>query len=420
MKKGLIFGFILGGIALLLGGSLLLTRMGPSAPGPSEDPIAKWNRERAALPANADRHYLAALELLAADAPEDWDGDYEPRIVELDDIAAWVDGREDAVEQIRQGVACSACRIEMVWDQGTAGWSVSLSNFRTLTKFLVHRARLAALRGDAERCAESILLADGVARHAMEQPTIISNLVGVACAALAFSEVPRFFGINESNPGAGVEYARRLTGLGRPLPAYKYACESDKAILCWGMQAQFAAAGWSWKQMFMPQSRIFGEVDRAFEPLEQLADQPLATRLDRAHPLHVRLDELANESVPFYNPSRLLAQILVPSLGRSLELNARAQVIQRGTQTLCAIFELAGPERRFPDSLGFLSGVEFAIDPYTGKPFLYRRTDGGFTLYSAGIDRDDDGGTHHARFGEPRGDPPKPADGDYVFWPIPE
>lgn len=420
MKKRLILFIGLAGVALLFGGALVITRVGPSAPGPSEDPIAKWNRERAALPANADRHYLAALELLAADAPEDWDGDYEPRIVELDDIAAWVDEREDAVEQIRQGVACGACRVEMAWDHGIAGWSESLSNFRTLTKFLLHRARLAALRGDAERCADSILLADGIARHAMEQPTIISNLVGVACAALTFSEVPRFFAINESNPRAGVEYARRLAELERPLPAYKRACESDKAILCWGMQAQFAAAGWSWKQIFMPQSRIFGEIDRAFEPLEQLADQPLAARLDRKHALHVRLDELSEEKVPFYNPSRTLAKILVPSMARSLELNARAQVIQRGTRTLCAIFEQAGPERRFPESLEFLDGVESVVDPFTGKPFLYRRTAEGFTLYSAGIDRDDDGGTHHGRFGEPRGDPPTPADGDYVFWPIPE
>ncbi|MCC6359067.1 MAG: hypothetical protein IT450_10000, partial [Phycisphaerales bacterium] len=417
MKKGLIVGFILGGIALLLGGSLLLTRMGPSAPGPSEDPIAKWNRERAALPANADRHYLAAIELLAVDAPEDWDGDYEPRIVELDDIAAWVDGREDAVEQVRQGVACGVCRIEMAWDQEIAGWSLSVSNFRTLIKFLVHRARLAALRGDAERCAESILLADGVARHAMEQPSILSNLVG--CSALTYGEVPQFFAVNESNPRAGAEYARRLTELGRPLPPYKDACEGEKAILCWGMQVHFATAGWNWKQMFMPQSRIFGEIDRNFEPLAQLADQPLTARLDRNHPLHARLDELSEEKVPFYNPSRMVAKIVGPHLRRSLELNARAQVIQRGTRTLCAIFEHAGPERRFPESLEFLSGDEFAIDPYTGKPFLYRRTDGGFTLYSAGIDRDDDGGTHHARFGEPRGDPPKPADGDYVFWPIP-
>ena len=63
------------------------------------------------------------------------------------------------------------------------------------------------------------------------------------------------------------------------------------------------------------------------------------------------------------------------------------------------------------------------IDPYTGKQFIYRTTGGGFTLYSAGIDRDDDGGAHHDRFGE-RGKNdstgPLPPDGDHVFWPIPD
>ena len=34
----------------------------------------------------------------------------------------------------------------------------------------------------------------------------------------------------------------------------------------------------------------------------------------------------------------------------------------------------------------------YTIDPFSAGPFIYRRTDDGFTLYSVAIDRDDDGG----------------------------
>ena len=86
------------------------------------------------------------------------------------------------------------------------------------------------------------------------------------------------------------------------------------------------------------------------------------------------------------------------------------------------LFEHADTHGAFPLSLEDLEGTS-EIDPFTGEPFIYRLTDDGFTLYSAGLDRDDDGGKHDGRFGEKRGGvygkAPAP-DGDYVFWPLPD
>ena len=61
-------------------------------------------------------------------------------------------------------------------------------------------------------------------------------------------------------------------------------------------------------------------------------------------------------------------------------------------------------------------------DPFSGKPFAYRTTAEGFILYSAGVDRDDDGGRHSRSWGRSRPDNAYDEDwqpdGDYVFWPV--
>ncbi len=60
-------------------------------------------------------------------------------------------------------------------------------------------------------------------------------------------------------------------------------------------------------------------------------------------------------------------------------------------------------------SKGYLSALP--IDPYSGKPFVYKQTGDDFMLYSLGEDFDDDGGKH-SDWG--RGE----QGGDYVFWPV--
>ncbi len=55
------------------------------------------------------------------------------------------------------------------------------------------------------------------------------------------------------------------------------------------------------------------------------------------------------------------------------------------------------------------------VDPFSGNSLVYKRTRDGFTLYSVGLDQDDDGGRHHPQFGEFTDG--RKHDGDYVFWP---
>ncbi len=88
---------------------------------------------------------------------------------------------------------------------------------------------------------------------------------------------------------------------------------------------------------------------------------------------------------------------------------------QRGNLTAIAVLSYLQEHNQLPESLEFITD-DFKIDPYSGKPFVYKPSGNEFILYSIGVDRDDDGGQHHQRFGVNYDAAP---DGDFVFWPIP-
>jgi hypothetical protein len=61
----------------------------------------------------------------------------------------------------------------------------------------------------------------------------------------------------------------------------------------------------------------------------------------------------------------------------------------RVTAAALAVREHRTRTGSLPDKL---EDVYDRIDPYTGKPFIYKKTDGGYQVYSPGHDGDDDGG----------------------------
>ena len=88
--------------------------------------------------------------------------------------------------------------------------------------------------------------------------------------------------------------------------------------------------------------------------------------------------------------------------------------------TILALERWSLDKNEYPQSLneliegGYL--VKLAMDPYSDKPLVYRRTDNGFILYSVGADFDDDGGAGSNRYGWIWGD--GDSECDAVFWPV--
>ncbi|AQT67585.1 hypothetical protein STSP2_00733 [Anaerohalosphaera lusitana] len=99
-------------------------------------------------------------------------------------------------------------------------------------------------------------------------------------------------------------------------------------------------------------------------------------------------------------------------MGLTWEATFRAKASLEALDCVLAIMQYEAIKHRYPARLDDISYYldELPIDPYSGKPLVYKRTPDGFTLYSVGADFEDDNGKHSVDWGR--------KDGDYVFWPV--
>lgn len=108
-------------------------------------------------------------------------------------------------------------------------------------------------------------------------------------------------------------------------------------------------------------------------------------------------------------PSRLLPSLLVPNLASFVALRAQDQARARITQAAGAVLAWRASYGAFPSSLAQAMGAA-PIDPFNGKPLVYKKEGAGFVIYSVGP-----GGSF--RGGSPDSEP---SVGQSLFrWPLP-
>jgi len=226
---------------------------------------------------------------------------------------------------------------------------------------------------------------------------------------------------SDASASDGVTYLDRVAVLFEPLPSLVRAIETERDEYCWMTASTLQGAA----RFLMPRGRVCGEIHKSMAPLLELARQPVEVRADPANSIRARLAKQRATPPPtfrrLFNIPSIAATLGSPTLERVIDLQIRLIATQRGNQAVLAVFAHRDADGAFPSSLDEIDG-EFKIDPYTGQPFIYRPTADGFTLYSAGLDRDDDGGVHPPRWGEQKsvGSSVPPPDGDYIFWPLPD
>ena len=91
----------------------------------------------------------------------------------------------------------------------------------------------------------------------------------------------------------------------------------------------------------------------------------------------------------------IMASMVQPMLSRLLLLWGKLEAANAGTIATIHIQIYKLRAGSFPQSLGQLEeelGVNIGTDPFSGNPFIYRKTETGYILYSVGSNGIDDGG----------------------------
>jgi hypothetical protein len=210
-----------------------------------------------------------------------------------------------------------------------------------------------------------------------------------------------------------------------PLPSQTTWIEAERDCSCWMvrdglLKAQAESA--SPVTLLVPLNRVYGELNSMTQPAIVLSQAPFHEWFDHERPARQRLDRMYEQFQPpewryALNLPRFTARIFCPNYDGAFRIYRMTTALRRGVRTVMELHLFKHRQGAWPARLSELDG-DFVIDPYTGEPFRYERTEAGFTLYSCGFDGDDDGGRHDRHWG--RRTREKESDGDYVFWPIQE
>lgn len=473
-------------LALLVGIYLVATiRLFTGRPDISHDYLADANATAIEVPADnrAWDVYREALLALGAMPREITGGPTYPGSENWDAAASYIERNSEAMALIRAGAARPGLGYlvgygiddadRLLWpampvaDEIDAGGSGGmggmaavllpyLDSMSRLSWLLAMDALRAAELGDGTLAAANIEAITGVARHTLEVPFILNNLVAFRQASLAVTTLGEILG---DRPDVFTDeqlgrLAHRLSALfgGRLRPRLDgermmvddlvqrlYTDDGDGGgrLTAQGLSSLGYLAGGADVGGVGPLAPVAGllvanrrdmteEVGRWFAMIEAEFAKPLwrrdLNRIDRE--INTRAGS------PLYMARFLFIPLLMPPLSR---VGTQPELVTQERDAVCVAIALELYRRHhgsWPSSLDELVPQllpEIPPDRFDGRPLRYRLIDDNPVVYSVGADRDDDGAMlprgGFSRFAsedatEVNDDGTARVDGDWVLWPV--
>jgi hypothetical protein len=264
-----------------------------------------------------------------------------------------------------------------------------LAQFRDGARKFVAESRVEAAadrNGEAmQRALDAVELGADCGRGA----PLIHNLAGAACMAIGTRSAERL--VSQLSAPEAREAGRRMDGILGELPSEADVFQEERKLMLLNLRRLFAgqlaspagagspvAAAQSRGTMFFwPKSWTYRSVDQAM----------------RAHIARAETPYQQRKPVP--PPTEMYAKLMTEPLQQSSFVFVKRDAIARLLRLELALQAHRAAKGQYPAALREVSSGLAPIaltDPFSGKPFIYRRTAGGYLLYSVGPDGVDDGG----------------------------
>lgn len=338
-------------------------------------------------------------------------------------LAGFVASQSDAIDLTLKATRYSKCSFGLDYSEGFAMQMPHLAKMRSLARLLLIDTTAKLGEGDIEGAIESALAMRTIGRHAGSDPILISRLVELACIGLAQSAL-------ESVLKLGYPDTRQLSGLLARLdqePPNTSLRDVLETETCAGIDAyeQIRSGRISPSEMAGyveggPGDGWKSDLESALGPLlwGWFADRDQAMYLDTMR----RYIELADK--PYFavkaaiedldaNRSGAqewispLSQIITPALQNAFAAAARSEARYQLERLGVALMIFGQEQGSFPDALDELVPeyiAEMPIDPFSGKPYVYKNEDGRFLIYSLDVNMVDDNGIPSSEVGRDNGD----------------
>ncbi len=407
---------------LLVAAAIGFLVSGPTAPIPVGNLAEQLNAAHADLAENAAQAYKQAQVAMVARMPSVLQLDRIPFDDEMHQLASdWVDANGEALALTLQATELSGFWIDFALDDLMGGSRVD-SELRGLARLLAAAGWLALADDDLETAAHTAAALDAMGRQIAQMPTVIDQLVAIAVRALAQDVILAAADTVAMDAAEFEAFVATVEPCFAEPNTFVAALQTEAGLLVqmYSTTAGGGGAAGFWMRLVAPPARVAGEMQQVIAPMQALLAQPADRWTDPNDSNWIMLQRRSVAPVSRSNIAGTLASIVMPSYLEFLPLASRLVATQRGHWTVLQILRFEHEHGALPRLLIELPPSERIIDPFSGRPFVYRTDDNEtFTLYSCGLDRDDDGGVHDTRWGRDQGTRvvPLPPDGDFVFWP---
>jgi len=396
---------------------------------------------------NARPYYEKALELYVKtpqwldSSTVNWPTDFND--VQLHSLNLWLEDNQQALETLRK-----AAEQPYFWNhyqkssQSTDDLVAalmpnvmqSLTPYRTLAFAMRWQIRYEAFRGNIDSALKDCIALQKFGIHLQGKGLLIEQLVGAGIEALALGEILKV--LDRTNVPA--ETLKIVQGeLTRQFEKREPVINPEAEKVFWFDQIQrnftddgrgdgrvllhgLPYAMKDWKDFvallhfsYPSRKEIVANINSYFEEIDGFCEKT-PSELKNLGIYENKIDKL-EQTGP------LLLRILGHAFIRVSLTTWRLETHRRGVLAIVAVMRYRKALGQYPDNLEELASTGYLeilpIDPFSGNPLLYRRTDDGFTLYSIGMDFKNDGGVLGR---DSEGRPRMWADeGDWVFWPVP-
>ncbi len=350
----------------------------------------------------------------------------------------WVDYERAAREPLPPGVAESSPTgtMQSLLGDPASAFNRDLSmygpGYRQLAQAFHASILWKACQGDVAGALDDSLVLMDFGMHLEGRGTQFEQLVGIAIEAMGLHIV---FMLLDSYDVAGQDLARIQARLDHLFAHHAPLLDmtGDKAIWLAWVQRTFTDDGTGNGRVLMKGLPLAsGDWQDGVTSL-LLFDYPDRREMISLIDAFARECQLLQEtepSRPEYKEGKarwmalaqksFLLRMQAPAVDRLGDLIWRQKTSRRALRTAVAVLRCGRDKGVYPPTLDALVADQYMkespIDPYSGKPFVYRRTGDGFLLYSWGLNLVDDGGRQGTR---QNGQPRAWADnGDEVFWPV--
>jgi hypothetical protein len=340
----------------------------------------------------------------------------------------WVSSNQDAIAQFGEAVQkpyyCADYRSMLIGDFVPP----TLGDYREICLLVLARAQMSAMDGDPLRCIADLCMCYRSAKHLSGPKTLIEQLVGIAVegqttnVALsmlkhAWLDTMHLVALHDRMEQTWDKQRSPIDFSGERLIFHMMVrTNSTEGVSGQGRVPQSPAnpspssvsrgqaSPEPWRRLPLLETvRVANEVFAFLNSIQERT--PIDLRREGIDPRDTLLRMVDDNA--------LLGE-LIPGYARAYELAHRRRALRDALPVVIATKRYQLERGELPDALdqlvleGYLAALP--TDPYGGEPYVYRRVDDRFWLYSLGADFDDDGGVRGRKAEEEW-------TGDDIFWP---